>query len=142
MATLNEILQDMVNESYEELVDIAQYAMEELMPYLEDLADDEQSAWNIFLAFIASSLAADGKLSDPEYRFICDVLCVDYTYDEVKELAQKGVKDRVVENVDYIIDHLPVEMKSKALVLCCAFMAVDETICREELGLIRKLVED
>ena len=142
MATLNEILQDMVNESYDDLVDIAQGAMEELLPYLKDFAGDEQSGANIFLGFIASSLAADGKLSETEYHFVCDVLQADYTYDEVKELAQRGVSDDMRQSINYVIDNLPKEMKSKALVLCCAFMAADETINREEVGFIRYLVED
>jgi hypothetical protein len=42
----------------------------------------------------------------------------------------------------YVIDNLPKEMKSKALVLCCTFMAADETISREEVGFIHYLVED
>ena len=142
MATLNEILQDMVNESYDDLVDIAQGAMEELLLYLKDFAGDEQSGANIFLGFIASSLAADGKLSETEYHFVCDVLRADYTYDEVKELAQRGVGDDMRQSINYVIDNLPKEMKSKALVLCCAFMAADETISREEVGFIHYLVED
>lgn len=139
----NQLMQEIVNEPYENLVRMARQAITELCPYFEDIADgDAEKGTSVVVGYIAASLAADCKLTQKEYEFVCDVLQTDYTYDDVKDLAQRGLDDAMVAALDELIDDLPNEMKSKVLLLCCTFMAADETISRDEVQLVYKLMKN
>ena len=137
---LNEILQDFVNEPYETLVDMAKAAIVDLTPVFDKVADDGQGA-KFIVPFFATSLAVDGKLSDLEYKFVCDIFG-DLTYDEVKDLVEAHYSDKMVALVDDLADSCPVELKSKLLTLCCCFLAVDETISRDEVAFVYKLCQN
>ena len=137
--TLHEILQDFVNEPYENLVSMAKDAIAELGPIFNDMSKEGNGAQAI-IAFMAVSLAVDGKLSELEYKFVCDVLG-DFTYDEVKTIAAMHYSDEMVEALDDLADNCPTELKSKLVLFCCCFLAVDETISREEVAFVKKLCE-
>jgi hypothetical protein len=141
MADLNQILQDMVNEDYDSLVNMAQQAISDLLPVFNEIAEDGNGN-SAIIALFATALAVDGKLSDLEYKFVCDVIGGDFTYDEVKTLVQGHYSDDMIAAVDGLVDSCPSELKSKLLVLCCTFLAVDETINRDEVAFILKLIEE
>ena len=138
---LNQILQDIVNEPYESLVGMARQAIAELRPHFIKMAGgDEDKMATVFVGYIMASLAADGKFTQKEYEFVCDVMQVQYTYEEVKELVKTGLNSEILSSLDSLFDDLPQELRSKTLLLCATFMAVDETISREEVALIHKLL--
>lgn len=136
---LKEILQDFVNESYESLLGMAKLALAELTPVFADLADGGNGA-KFVVPFFATSLAVDGKFTEKEYRFVCD-LFGDISYEEMKSLVEMHYNAEVIEMVDGLADSCPVKLKSKLITLCCCFLAVDETISREEVAFINKLCE-
>lgn len=136
--TLNEILQDFVNEPYESLVGIAKASIANLAPIFAKIAEDGKPA-KFIIPFFATSLAVDGKLSELEYKFVCDVF-FDMPYEEVKQLVQMHYSEKMVSMVDQLIDSCPVELKSQLVTLCCAFLAVDETISREEVAFVQRLL--
>lgn len=137
--TLHEILQDFVNEPYENLVAMAKEAILELGPIFKDISKDGNGS-QALVAFMATSLAVDGKLSELEYKFVCDILG-DFTYDEVKALAAMHYSDEMVAALDELADSCPTELKSKLVLFCCCFLAVDETISREEVAFVKRLCE-
>lgn len=141
MADLNQILQDLVNEDYDTLVGMAQSSIVDLLPIFNDIAEDGDGK-NAIIALFATSLAVDGKLTDLEYKFVCDVLGGDFTYDEVKDIVQIHYNDEMIEAINGLADSCPTDLKSKLVVLCGAFLAVDETISRDEVAFIIKLLED
>lgn len=136
---LKEILQDFVNESYESLLGMAKLALAELTPVFAELADDGNGA-KFVVPFFATSLAVDGKFTEKEYRFVCD-LFGDISYEEMKSLVEMHYNAEMIEMVDGLADSCPVKLKSKLITLCCCFLAVDETISREEVAFINKLCE-
>lgn len=137
-----QLMQDLVNEPYDSLVAMARQSIADLIPYINEAAGgDSDKVASVFFGFIAISLAADGKLSQKEYEFVRDVMQADYTYDEVMEIAKTGLDGEWASALDELIDNLPGEMKSKAILLCCTFMAADETISRDEVKLIYKLMQ-
>ena len=137
--TLNEILQNFVNEPYENLVKMAQESIVNLRPVLNDLAKEEKGGSKILVALMATSLAVDGKLSDLEYQFVCDVLANDFSREEVKGLVVAHYSDEMVEAIDGLVDACSTELKSSLIVFCCCFLAVDETINRDEVAFVQKL---
>ena len=138
--TLNELLQDFVNEPYENLVGMAKQSIVDILPIFNEIADDGQGSKRI-IAFIGTSLAIDGKLSELEYRFVCDVLGGQFSYDEVKNLASAHYSGDMINAIDGLVDSAPVELKSALITFCCCFLAVDETISREEVAFVAKLCQ-
>ena len=135
--TLREILQDFVNEPYEKLVEMAKESICDLAPIFDELSEDGNGS-QCLVGFMATSLAVDGKLSELEYKFVCDVLG-DFTYEEVKELAAMHYSDKMINLMDELADTCSSELKSKLITFCCCFLAVDETISREEVAFVQKL---
>ena len=134
---LQKVLQDIVNEPYEKLVGMAKVAISELLPVFANYAEDGNGA-PIIIAFFATSLAVDNKLTALETQFCSDIFGC--SKQDVLNLVQHYSTQDLVESLDNVIDSLDVELKSKVLVLCACFLAVDETISVEEVSFIRKLV--
>ena len=136
---LSDILQDFVNEEYDNLLGMAKQAIADILPVFNDLAKDGDGATGL-IALFATSLAVDGKLSELEYKFVCDLLG-DKSFDEVKALVAAHYNAETFDLVDKLVDEFPVDMKSKLLTFCCCFLAVDEKISREEVAFVTKLCQ-
>ena len=134
---LNEILQDYVNLSYEELLGVASHAAKTVIPFFNNAVEDGNGA--IFtISFIGTCLAADGQLSALEKKFVCDLLGVDA---QTVEGLVASINSEIVRIVDEVFDSIPTdEVKSALLSFCLCFLAVDERISREEVALIQKLI--
>ncbi len=137
MPTLRDLLQDFVNEPYENLVGMAKNAIADLTPIFNELAEDGNGA-KFVIPFFATSLAVDGRLSELEYKFVCDIFG-GMSYADVKSLVEAHYSDKMVELIDDLADNCPAELKSRLVVLCCCFLAVDETISREEVAFIQRI---
>ena len=136
---LKQILQDFVNEPYEKLVDMAIAAFADIKNTFEKVAPGVDAS-QLMVSLFATSLAVDGKLTELECKFVSDIFN-GVTYNEIKELVEAHHSAEMVQFVDEFVDGFPVEIKSKLLTLCCCFLAVDETISRDEIAFIYKLCE-
>ena len=136
---LKQILQDFVNEPYEKLVDMAIAAFADIKNTFEKVAPGVD-ATQLMVSLFATSLAVDGKLTELECKFVSDIFN-GVTYNEIKELVEAHHSAEMVSFIDEFVDGCPVEIKSKLLTLCCCFLAVDETISRDEIAFIYKLCE-
>lgn len=137
--TLRELLQDYVNLPYDQLVKKATNYLNELMPTFIKYSSDGNGA-DFAVAFIFCSIASDGKLTDTEYNFLNDVFHANHVYDSVKLKIAQYYNQGIMELMDNIIDSSPKQVKNKILHLCACFLAVDETVTREEIGFITKLL--
>ena len=136
---LKQILQDFVNEPYEHLVDMARQAFADIKSTFEEAAPGVDTS-QLIVSLFATSLAVDGKLTELEVKFVTD-LFNGVTYDDVKQLVEAHHSAEMVAFIDEFVDGCPIEIKSKLLTLCCCFLAVDETISRDEIAFIYKLCE-
>lgn len=136
---LNDVLQDFVNEDYNTLLGMARAAIADILPVFNELAPEGDGASGL-IALFATSLAVDGKLTEKEYQFVCDLLG-ERSYDDVKGLVAAHYNAKTIDLVDKLVDEFPIEMKSKLLTFCCCFLAVDETISREEVAFVTKLCQ-
>ena len=135
----DEILKKYVNASYSTLLSIANESLSIVMPVFNGVAKDGNGA-GLVLPFICTAIASDGKFSELEYRFIKDVTGVNKSYNEFKQIIQEYYTDEWIEAVDNLIDNCPDEMKIHLVSFCLTFVAVDETITREENAYIAKLL--
>lgn len=135
----NQLMQQYVNAPYEVLLAVANASLNKVMPFFSSFADDGNGA-GIVLPFICISIAADGKFSELEYKFISELLGIDKSYDYFKTVIQQYYSDRWLEAIDKLIDSCHDEVKESLISLCLSIVAVDEKISREENAFIAKLL--
>ena len=139
MATLDEILQDYVNLPYSDLLAIANKSLGDLVNALgNNDADDEMKA-KVLMTLTAACLDVDGKVSRLEHKFICDILEQENDYDELCDLVASLGDSEGRDLIDELLDTCP-DMKSPALAFCLCLLSIDETITREEVAFIKKLI--
>ena len=135
---LRKLLQEFVNTPYEKLLGMASVSLEKLMPIFNSFQNDGNGA-RAAVVFISCCYAADGKFTDLEYKFLCDLIGnVD------KETVTGFINSctpEIYAMVDQLIDSLDSENKAAMLTLLTCFLAVDETITAQETALIKKLIE-
>lgn len=135
---LQEVLQDYVNKDYAELLQLASSSFDALYPAFAE-AFGEEKAVVVTASFLASSLAADGALSQIERQFICDLFNADASFAET--LFQSAQGGQAAELADQIFDACPEQFKAHLLNLCLCFLACDESITRNEVAFIVRLLE-
>ena len=137
MSSFNELMQKYVNTDYEVLVDLAKEAVRRLMPYCMAV-DADHNGYYMLAALLLTAIGADGKLTTLESKMLQEVMGL--SKDEVQKLI--GMYDsRMPELADYFADNMGDDTKADAIMLITIFAAVDETICKEETAIIRKLFE-
>lgn len=139
MATLNELLQDYVNLSYNQLLNIANDSFAKIAPFFSKLSPDGNCA-QYLIPILGAALAVDGKLSQLEYRFMNDFLGGGMEYDDILQLAQDNYNENAMTYTDRVVDALSGDERTALLCLCLCIMAVDETISREEVAFIKRLI--
>lgn len=139
MDKLKELLQTYVNQPYEKLLAAAQDSLSRLVPLFNNVFGQEDGTIFV-LQFLCTALAADGQLSQLEYRFLCDVVNIDSADTAVKMVAaacneqSRALVDKVFDSINN--DNVKADMIN--LFLCC--VAVDETISKDETALFLRLL--
>lgn len=137
MSSFNELMQKYVNTDYEVLVDLAKESVRRLMPFCAKVDPDHNGNY-MLASLLLTAIGADGKLTALESKMLQEVMGLDK--DGVQKLI--GMYDsRMPELADYFADNMSDDTKADAIMLITIFAAVDETICKEETALIRKLFE-
>lgn len=140
MATFNEFMQDYVNKSYDELLAFANLSMADLTGELVSLLGDKESATRAYMVVTAACLGVDGKLTTLEYTFLKDLLGLDMSYGDVKGLVEELGGSDAMELTDRLADSLSAQGKAAFLTFCLSFLAVDESISREEVAFVKQLM--
>ena len=137
--TFNDLLQDFVDKPYEELVSIANGALEVIVVGFSKI-NTESKPSDFIIPFIATTLASDGKYTQLEHNFLNTVLETDISYDDSKHFVQSYYNEEIFDLVDQMIDACGQDLKNALVIFCLCFAAVDETITREEGAYIAKLL--
>ena len=136
MASLNEMLQEMVNKDYDELVAFAQRAMVEVMPSCKAV-DPDNNGILMLTSLILTAVAADGVLTGLERKMLGEVTGL--SNDAIDKMISM-YDSRMVDLADRFVDNMGEDVKGHALMLILAFVAVDEKISKEEVRLVQKLL--
>ena len=137
MSALNDVLQKIVNQDYEELVALAKKAAANLIPVCKKIDPDNNGAI-MLSAIMLSAIGADGKLTALEQKFLGDVL--DMTPSQIDKYTDlyTGQEEALV---DKLADNVNDSLKADIVMLVAAICAIDETISRDETAYIRKLID-
>lgn len=138
MANMNELLQEMVNKDYDELVEFGKIALSKMLPYLKKI-DEENEGFFLLTSIILSAIGADGKLSALERSFLKDVVGLS---DEGVDNLIKLYTSKSEDLTDTLFDSaIADDFRGDLTMFILAIMAVDEHITREETAFIKKLFE-
>lgn len=133
----NELMQDLVNKDYDELLSLAKTAVGHVLPACK-IVDEEHDGLAMLTSILLSAVAADGKLTALESKFLCDLTGLDE--DGVDKLTDLYC-EQTVEVTDMLADKGGTEMKAHILMLVTCLASCDEKISREETAFIRKIIE-
>ncbi|MBQ4067362.1 MAG: hypothetical protein IJD22_06945 [Clostridia bacterium] len=137
MANLTEILQNYANADYDVLVSMAQKSLTKILPACKKV-DKENDGFLMVSGIVLSAVGADGKLSELEKKFVCDVLGIkEATFNNFIKLYD----DSFAAVVDKFADSLDEDTKALTLTLVACIAACDERITVEESSFIRKILE-
>lgn len=136
MANLNEILQDMVNKEYDELLGIAKLTLKDILPACKAVDKDNDGVL-MLSAILLSAVGADGTLSVKERQFLRDLL--NFSDEQVSNLIKLYNAD-MANLVDTFVDTLEGDVKTSTVLLVASICAIDETISADEISYIKKLL--
>ncbi len=137
MASFSELMQKCVNEDYETLVGMARSAMKDVLPACKKV-DTDNDGFLMLSSLILSALGADGKLSALERKFTCEVMGID---DDTLDKFIKMYSSKMFDLADKFVDNMGTDVKAAAALLVISICACDETINRDEVAFIRRLLE-
>lgn len=132
----NALMQKFVNKDYSELLALAKEAMVRVMPACK-VVDEEHEGMAMLTAILLSAVAADGKLTGLEAKFLCELTGLDANgVDKLTDLYT----GQMVNATDILADNCPAELKADILMLITCLAACDETISRDENAFIRQVM--
>ena len=139
MKSFDEIMQDLVNESYDTLVYFAKRSLETLIPPVSKMLGSNDDVANTFLVLFSTCIGADGKLTSLEADFINDVLDADHDYESVSNVVSGIPYENGKSLIVALSKALDDNEQAALITLCASFCAVDETISRDEVAMIKQL---
>ena len=135
----DELFQSTVDMSYEEKVQMATIALGKCFAILKKQELDDEYALQFIVSFLATAVAADGVFTEPEKRMIRDVFSEDQV--DMIDTLVKFTDEEGFEGMDQFVDSLDAEEKKDFCLLAIFIAAVDDTIKKDELGYIVKLMQ-
>ena len=144
MSQFNEILRHYVNMSYDELLSTANESLAELCSALSEFFKDysgEDPTADILMLLLANCLGADGQLTDLECRFVNDLLEANHSRDTILSLIHVHKNAEAEHLLDSLMGAMNPAASARMLAVCLCILAVDETITRDEVALVTRLLD-
>ena len=132
---LNEMLQEIVNRPYEQKVLGAKATLAECFDIMNRKGVDQKQSAVLVITFLAAAVAADGKFSSPERKMLKEMFGDDL------EAIVKSIDKKTLDLVDQFVDTFNAAEKSNFILLAIYVMAVDDTINKDELTYLIKLMQ-
>lgn len=130
------LMQEFVNKDYDELLGLAKQAVSRVLPVCK-LVDEQNNGIAALTAILLSAVAADGKLTRLEAKFLGDITGLDANgVDKLTDMYS----GKMVELTDALADKFSKETKADIMVLITCLAACDESISREETAFIRQIL--
>ena len=136
MAGFNDMMHDLVNKDYDELLFMGKVALVDSFKIMSTKTD-EDGAVAFVVTFLASALASDGKFTPKEHEFVSDLLGQDADLLSI----MKNIDGTAYAKLNAIVDSLAAEEKAKLCFLAACAAAVDKTIDPNELKYLIDLME-
>ena len=100
---------------------------------------NKDSASSVVNGCIFTCVAVDGKLSNAETDFICNIMS-GYNKNEVFEIASEFYNKEAQDIVKKLINYLPNDVKEAYVKMCIAVLAVDKKISSIENTFLKNFI--
>ena len=100
---------------------------------------NKDSASSVVNGCIFTCVAVDGKLSNAETDFICNIIS-GYNKNEVFEIASEFYNKEAQDIVKKLINYLPNDVKEAYVKMCIAVLAVDKKISSIENTFLKNFI--
>ena len=142
--TFEEMLQDLVNQDDEFKTRLAVECYVDLLPTFQKI-DPKTNGMIVTYAILATTVAADGKLTKAEFDFIDGLLAVtghETSEEDIIELVTAAAEDETAyEIVKEVRESLNDEGAERLINLIAAICSIDDRISSEEVAYIRSLLD-
>ena len=100
---------------------------------------NKDSASSVVNGCIFTCVAVDGKLSNAEQEFICNIMR-GYNENEVFEVVSEFYNEEAEDIVKKLINYLPNDVKEAYVKMCIAVLAVDKNVSNIEKSFLYSFV--
>ncbi|MCR4908875.1 MAG: hypothetical protein K5985_08585 [Lachnospiraceae bacterium] len=141
-SSFDELLQDLVNKNDEEKLDIALDSYKDLLPVLREV-DPKTEGIFMTMVIMGATAGADGKLTVGEDRFIralMEARGVEMTDEKVLSILDMGTEEDAYDIIRELRSRLNNAGAGALVSFIAAICAMDDTISREEVALIKSLL--
>ncbi len=142
--TFEEMLQDLVNQDDEFKTRLAVECYVDLLPTFQKI-DPKTNGMIVTYAILATTAAADGKLTKAEFDFIDGLLAVtghETSEEDIIELVTAAAEDETAYGiVKEVRESLNDEGAERLINLIAAICSIDDRISSEEVAYIKSLLD-
>ena len=133
--SISDMLQEIVNLPYAKKLEGAKAMLGGCYGILTKKGFDSKQATVLLLTFLAAAVASDGKFSAQERNMLKDM------FDDDLEGIVNMIDKSKFELMDQLVDSLGADDKSTFILLAIYVAAVDDTINKDELTYLVKLMQ-
>ncbi len=140
--TIKELMQVVVNKSFEERVELAKKSVSEMVNgFIDDYGLDEEQVTTLIVNIVVLFLSADKKLTEDEYKMVIAVLGANVSFEELNDLVTDNKGEEFEKDVDELIDSLNTELKTSVCFFGLCILAADDTISVAEQKLFNRILD-
>ena len=141
MSAFQDLLQQYVDMPYDELLKTANQNMDYFIGDIQQKFGTQDG--NGFVAvLIGVCLGIDAKLTELENKFLNDVTGAKNSYAENLKFVQQANTEVARKLVEDVVRRLPKKTRATICSFCLCFFAVDETVSKEEIAFLERLLAD
>ncbi len=133
--SLSEMIQEIVNKSYEEKVMGAKLALGECFGILNRIGLEKEKSTMMLITFLTAAVAVNGEFSAPERRMLKDI------FDDDFEGLVKAMDKEAFDMMNQMVDTLDGRDKASFCLLAIFILAVDDEIDVDEYKYLIKLLQ-
>ena len=137
MSKFNELMQSLVDLSYEGLMTMAKDSLKKVLPACKEM-HPEDNGFIVFFTLLLAAIGADSKLTAKETEFVSEL--TGFSAEQIDKMTDlyDGDEEDLVNKFHDVMDS---DTGAAIFQLVACICACDETITREESAYLKKLIE-
>ncbi len=138
MADFDEIYEQILNASYYQRVSTGKNCAKKIKKHVKEITNFSESRLNnLILGSLRAVIGADDELSEDEYDYICDVLDIDMSFEQMFNFFYNMSNDDINLTKKFI-NALPEDERVSFIILAICICAADGEISHEEHRALKK----
>ena len=137
MSDFKSVLQQIVNEDYNTIVQLASVALNRIISFMKEAGMSDDMGTSMLYSLVHLGVGADGELTDKEKQFLRDVFKLSGSLDDFLDSGSIEVSQLKTEVMFAVLD---TEYKAHVSFFLFCLFAVDEKVSREEMQVFKKFI--